>query len=592
MANPLPKYPEQDPTHDLGLEGQRLEAAVAVDRNILALAGPGSGKTHLLVAHAVYLARTQAGNVVVLTFSRNAAQELQERIASKLSSHENRQIAVGTIHSYAMRLLDAYGYRLGLGKPLEVLEESDIDALAREVAAKNGQPLVYGFAKRLSRLLRRRLLSESDQAGRTLEGMALLEMRRSGRLSWELCVDLAEELLRDPAVRSSLHHHDRFVLLDEAQDCDLAQLSFLRHLVGNNHVFVAMDPDQSLYAFRDADPTQALRWARKFEPQEFQLTESYRCPPRVIALANEILSKPMKHVGAGDRGATHFFFGSNRNKEAVFVADQVEARLQDGVPEGRIAVLCRENKPLNRVAEELASRDIDVRRKIQPEFSLVEQRLIGMLQLLHELEEGSALSPLALRSLARELASSEEVVQSVEAQAIRGEIMDLAVIIDNDQWLEVLQAREQAMHLSRFVRAVARVLDVEIPEEGPLVRIAHESRSLSLLLRRCRQGSLSATDLSGQVLVTTFHGSKGLEFETVFIMACEEGVIPRFRTPEDELVQERRALYVAITRASNEVVITAVRQDQSRNREPCRFLPLARRDLWTTVQGLPARVMS
>ena len=584
MANPLPTYPEQNAAQDLGLDESRLEAATTVDRNVLALAGPGSGKTHLLVAHAVYLARTQVGNILALTFSRNAAQELQERISQKLNPNESRRISTGTIHTYALRLLDAYGYRLGLGRPFEVLEEPDVDALAQKVAIRHGFSPVHGFARQLSRLLRRRLLSEADRAGTTLIGKVLSDMCHTGKLSWELCIDLAEELLKDPAVRSSVQHHDRFVLLDEAQDCDWAQLSFLRQLVGTNHIFVAMDPDQSLYAFRDADPAQALNWANSFDPIEFQLTESYRCPPNIMALADRILGKTSRQPNIPDSGSTNFFVESNRANEAKFVAQKVIERIAEGVPAKEITVLCRRNGPLDLVEQELKSSEIKVRRKIQTEFSSAEQQLIGTLQLLHELEEGSPISALAIRALS-DLGCSREATRDLEARVIHGEIIDPLAAVDNAQWKEIIGIREQTRHLSRLIPKVADVLDLDIPETSPLIRLTHEARTLSLLIRRCRQGALASPETSNEVLVTTFHGSKGLEFQTVFIMACEDGVIPDFRAARNEWVQERRALYVAVTRASNEVLITAVRKDKGRNLEPSPFLPLNQRNLWTSIEG-------
>lgn len=549
------------------------------------MAGPGAGKTHLLVAHAVYLAQTRTGGIVVLTFSRNAAQELARLIAARVPPMAAKRVAARTIHSYALDLLKAYGYRLGLGRPLEVLETRDVGELAQEVASELGEPLPVGFAKKLEQLLRRRALCAEDRAMTSVTGRVLERMRTTGRLSWELCLDLAIELVQTaPDVVESIRHHDRFLLLDEAQDCDPAQLELLERIVadpGGNHLFVAMDLDQSLYAFRDADPERVLEWARRFQPREFELTENFRCAPRIVALARAIL-RDERPREIPERGLTRFFHGSNRVNEARFVAGQVAQRLLGGTPTHRVAVLGRDNYLIEPVLKVLKEEGTPVRSRPRTTFSQAEQEVLAVLDLLWEWEEQSPLSRQGARTLRRVFNLDGETLDRLEARSLHEESFHPADILDDQRWRDLLHLREKRLHPGHLVREAARALGRDLTTETTLLELAGNARTLSQLLRQARQGAWPSPVRTDGVLVTTFHGSKGLEFDVVFLVACEDGIVPdRRASTQAEIRQEQRALYVAITRASREVVITCVNQDRGRRQKPSRFLPAPQDPLWT-----------
>ena len=579
-----------EPWDDLELVGERLDAATTVDSNVLVKAGPGAGKTHLLVGHAVYLARTQPGNIIALTFSRNAAKELSQRIAGMLHASERRNVVATTIHSYAFRLLETHGYRIGLGRPLEVLESvRDIDALAQEVATETGGLIDDSVASRLQKLLRRRALSDADRAGETVFGRVLERMRETGRLTWEYCIELATQLIEAEDLRSSIQHHDRFILVDEAQDCDRSQLVFLWKLIGGpegNHTLVAMDPDQSLYAFRDANPEEALRWANALQPRVVELTESYRCPARITLLARAVLNNSVGDLPLVLSGEARFFQGSERASEAKFIADQVRQRIDSGVKAERIAILGRSNYLLEFVQTELDRVSVRYRLSPRTHFSQDETLVVSVLQLLHDLDEGLPLTPLAHKALQDTFEMDDPARQELEARTIHEELSELSEVLEDPRWDAICQIWESSLHPSRLIPEIAGCLQLEVAGDQPLIHLASQTRTVSALLNKIRRGHRPSIAASG-LLVATFHGSKGLEFDTVFLLGCEDGIIPDYRSLADEqLVHERRALYVALTRASREVVVTSVKRDGNRTRKPSRFLPFTVPGLWTEIQGL------
>ncbi len=196
MALPqLADTPVSDIARRLNLEGDRREAVLTDDRNVLVLAGPGAGKTYLLVAHAAHLAETYEGRVVVLTYTRNAARELGRRITGLVAPFAARRVVACTLHAYARDLLTVHGHRIGLGHPQEILDGRDVDVLARAAAREIGATAPPRFACTLERLLRRRTLRAEDRRDSTVVGHVLNRMRQQGKLTWESCIDLAIELL-------------------------------------------------------------------------------------------------------------------------------------------------------------------------------------------------------------------------------------------------------------------------------------------------------------------------------------------------------------------------------------------------------------
>lgn len=575
---------ESDLFQRLGLQGERLEAALTDDRNVLVLAGPGAGKTFLLVAHAAHLAESYEGRIVVLTYTRNAARELERRIAGLVEPFAARRIVARTLHAYARELLSVHGHHLGLGHPLQILEPRDVEAMAQETASEMGAPVPIGFARTLEQVLRRRTLRPEDRHPSTFIGKVLKRMRDQGRLTWEGCIDLAIELLeRTEAVATSVRYHDRFVLLDEAQDCDPAQLAFLDQLLGDgpSHLFVAMDPDQNLYAFRDADPDLVFEWAKGHSPANFELTENFRCKPRIVEVARHVLGRSA-NPAIPAKGTARFFYGRDRSGEATFVAEQAAQRISEGAAPDRIAVLARRNHLLDEVRDNLIQRGIIVRKTTRNGFSIQEQDILLALHFLHEWEEGRPPGTQTAIALRRLFNMPEEEIREREVEALQSPDLHSGETLEDPRWLALRGLRESRIHPSELVLRTAEVFQWDLANDDLLRTMAAQARTLSQLLRQARQGALPEMPSGQGMLVSTFHASKGLEFDIVFIMACEDGVIPDYRArTERALREERRALYVAMTRAAEELVITCCGRGTA-SPKPSPFLPPKESHLWSS----------
>mgnify|MGYP001333533649 CR=1 FL=1 len=565
------------------LDEERHELATRADRNALVLAGPGAGKTHLLVAHAVWLAENGSGRVILLTYSRKAAAELKRRADAALSVEKRRLVLASTIHAYALDLLRNHGHRVGIAGEIEPIEAKDVQAIADEVARREGIPPMDDFVSRFERYQRvRGDMSAADLPA--IVGLVDREMRARARLDWDSCIRIATELLANNAdVRESVRHHDRNVLLDEAQDCDAAQLAFLEQLVGTppgaGHLFVVMDPDQSLYAFRQANPELVRDWGQGYASDESDLAENYRCAPRIQALAKYVLAKPWH--GPVDPGVARLGRFADRDAEATWVATQVVAKIAEGIEPRRLAVLGRRRSRLTDVERELCGKT-QVRTDPREQWTPPEERILAAVAFIKDWRDGTADPDVVTTFLIDVAAISAEEAQKLEQEALRL-ARHPGDLFAGTWWTELTAWLEERRSLVQIVERLAPTAHAEGGDLPALRAIAQQARNLADLLKLARGGPdpSQASAVPG-VLVTTFHGAKGLEFDTVFVVGCEDGTIPDFRArQEKELRDERRALYVAITRAASEIVLTSLTVDRGYTKQPSRFVPPPNHALWT-----------
>lgn len=575
--------PAPDVLASFSLDQDRRDLAMRIDRNALVVAGPGAGKTHLLIAHAVWLAEQESGRVVLLTYSRNAAAEMKRRADGALSVEKRRLVVANTIHAYALDLLRNHGHRVGIVGEIEPIESRDVQAFADELARRDGLPAMDDFASRFERY--QRLRGDLTAAELPpLVGVVDREMRACARLDWDSCIRIATELLaNNPDIRESVRHHDRSVLLDEAQDCDAGQLGLLDQLVGpppgERHLFVVMDPDQSLYAFRQANPELVRSWALSYADEETEVTENFRCAARVQALAKHVLAKPWN--GRLDPGVARLQSFANRGAEAEWLAGEVAGKLASGGDTRRFAVLARRRSRLTTVEPVLSAR-MQVRSVPQENWTPPEERILVAMAFVRDWRERVAVPDVVTTFLVDVAGLSPEGARGLEQDALRA-TRHPGDVLDANWWRRLTAWLDERRSPLQVVEALATIARAEGDDLRALRVLAQQVRSLSELLKLARGGpDLAHATQSAGVLVTTFHGAKGLEFDAVFVVGCEDGTIPDFRArDEKELRDERRGLYVAITRAGAEVVLTYVTSDNGYPKRPSRFLPDWADPIWS-----------
>ena len=596
-------------------ESQRLVAGTEVGHARL-LAGPGTGKTHVLVRRAQFL--LEAGlaprGLLALTFTRAAAAEMRVRLAERLGARAER-VRVATLHSYALSLLlrceSAY-----LPQPLRIIGDwEERHVVVEELADALNRP-VKKIIDDLTALA-------NDWDTLTSSGRDWVDGRadpafvtawRAHRevygytLRSELVYQLRNELRADPGLSPA--DPPDVILVDEYQDLNRCDLSAIVELARRceAHVFAAGDDDQSIYSFRAAAPAGIRDFVREYPGAgDMMLEECLRCGSEITGLASWVIRQEPGRVDkqlvsvTDDPGAVTLVRFKDQHDEAAGIADLVHAAITDGTPPQDILVLFhsdrdgRNSRDLVEAVQARGHRTYLPRRADDEDLDLVrlqqylllaqalgQQRVDDLaLRSLVELE-GNGIGETTLRAV-RERATSTRVSWAQALEAMRdpltpGPAKRTALLAAADEILKTARAvipqAEEAMDawIERVIQLLAtdpatvdhvhQLLDNgaaldPIDDDATAVDLSVEPDHLQQLLSALH-GLADALPASveGEVTVTTMHGAKGLTASTVFVCQLEDERLPGRAETEAEVHEARRLLYVSLTRARRDLYLS------------------------------------
>ena len=596
-------------TGRLGLE--QLRAATAPGVPVRVVAGAGTGKTAVIAERFRRLVDAGAApaSILVMTFTERAAAEMRQRIEALI---DGPVPAVGTFHSIVLGWLREDGRAIGVPPGFRLLVGAERWILARELmwsigdAALAGDerpddlvaPVLQMFERLKQELVPVERLAAWAAAAEDRERADLMracvrlfrayerECRQQRLLDFDdllhLCVRLFEKR-RDVLQR----YAQRFphVLVDEYQDLNLAQERLVELLAQGRDPFVVGDDDQSIYRFRGASRASLERFAGSF-PAAVTITlgRNRRSPRRIVLAASTLiannsdrLAKQLESPAAGP--AVEVWGFADAVQESSAIADEAARLIATGVAPAKIAVLCRTNAIARPVATALAARGLahvviggrgfyDV-----PEIKDV----IAMLRVLAD--------PADAIALARPAAGDrKELLIRLAPAAAKVDVRDLFfTLMEESAYLR--EAPEAAPNVSRLSEIIAEFCDRSADHS-----LGAYLRHLDLVLLSGEDEEPAPTEASDAIQVMTIHQSKGLEFEAVFVPSLVEGRLPqsarspRFELPpsvleplvrgrEDVIAEERRLLYVAMTRARRNLYLThARRYEGARRWRESRFL--------------------
>ena len=605
-------------------ETQR-EAVLHGEGPLLILAGAGSGKTRVLTHRIAYLVHTGAampGEILAITFTNKAAQEMRERVEA-LVGRRTRAMWVMTFHSACARILRAEAERLGYTRGFTIydeadslrlvkqcIEELDIDpkrfaprAIKRQLSdAKNAVLDAAGYRQQVSSFFEQTAADVYELYEQRIHSMNAMDFD-------DLLVRCVNVLELFPEVRERYQRTFRQILVDEYQDTNRAQYRWLRLLAGEQrNLCVVGDDDQSIYAFRGADIRNILDFEDDFpDTHVVKLEQNYRSTQTILSAANAVVGRNRARkqktlwtdAGTGDPIVIREL--EDEHAEARYVAGQIERMVDDGGSRDEVVVFYRTNAQ-SRVLEDTLVR------------YAVSYQVIGGAKFYERAEIKDAIAYLTLLANPQDVVSFQRVVNSPRrgiGQTTQARIVGHANTLGESIW-EIASKPEQIPGLgAAALKAVARFMSTmerlreRMPDEGSasvgellqdvltetgysdaleaertieaqgrlenleeLVGVGREydatadEPSLEEFLQQIAlfsdQDALQ--DDQGVVTLMTLHNAKGLEFPVVFIIGCEEGVFPHSRAIESgDLEEERRLCYVGITRAKRELSMTFAR---------------------------------
>lgn len=593
-------------------EAQR-EAAEILEGPVLVIAGAGTGKTHTLVHRLVKL--VQAGirpeSILLLTFTRRAAEEMIAR-ASDILGVDDEPVGGGTFHSFANSTLRRLGREIDVPPNFVILDQSDtfeiLSGIRTDLKATDegiDLPRRETIAAILSKAVNQQLPIEDVVAGEYPQFFEVVDYlgviasryerykRERNFLDFDNLLVLLIRLLEESEeARARVHHRYRYVMVDEYQDTNVLQARITHLLAGESrNVMVVGDDAQSIYAFRGANHRNLFDFRDSFpDARIVTLEQNYRSTQPVLDVANALMIQMSEAFQK--RLFTERTEGprpllvecSDEQEQAVFVAGEVARLREEGIPLSEIAVLFRASRQAFALELELGSRGIPYVK--YGGFRFMESAhikdVLAHLKLVEHPEDDLSLSRVLLmregigktgaRRIHRETVG-KPLVPGLRAYKAKGKVRasldELATFLSELEALRQEPARclEAAVEAydpilkSRFDDWPRRKRDLET-----LVGLVERYRSMTSMLTALtleppttasRDRGLAArpsNPLGGELVLSTMHSAKGLEWRAVFVIQARDGNIPMvtsFDGEEDEeaLDEELRLLYVAVTRA-------------------------------------------
>ena len=595
------------------LNPQQLAAVEVVDGPALVIAGAGSGKTRVLVYRVARLIDmgVDPASILLLTFTRKAAQEMLGRVGLLIGPQSDRVMG-GTFHSVANVLLRRYGRTIGLEPGFTILDRGDSEDLVNLVRAQTGltetgkrfprkKTIADLFSKCANTMqpLEDVLLTEYSHFGEYLGELTKLQEAYESTKRQRQLVDyddlltrLRELLTVDEQARQTISAIYRYMLVDEYQDTNRLQADVVRKLAATHeNVMVVGDDSQSIYSFRGASFRNIMEFPELFPgTRMFKLEENYRSTQSILALANDILkgatekySKTLfTQKGQGERPALVEVIGEN--SQSRFVAQKILELREEGVPLDEMAVLFRSSFHAFDLEIELTKRDVPFVKR--GGFKFLEtahvKDLLAHLRIVHNpLDTVSWNRSLLLvdgvgqkrsRDLLTQLVGSEapyEVLRQGGGRSALG-LRNLAAALESVGNVEDGSPADQVNRLLEYYYPILKEQYDDYPKRirdlEHLMVMAERYGALEEFLAdvTLEPPNESVTGIEAQdrdderLVLSTIHSAKGLEWRCVFVIWLVDGRFPSsysFLT-EEELEEERRLLYVAVTRAKQFLYLT------------------------------------
>ena len=585
----------------------------------MVLAGPGSGKTSVIVERTAYMineGKIPASSILVVTFSRAAATEMKERFL-KFVNRDRSEVTFGTFHGIFYGILKA-AYNLNASN---ILSEEEKYSILREMTEKFGQEMeqegdfLEEIAKEI-RVVKGNCISLehyyasccSDEVFREIYNGYKNALRTRRKLDFDDMILCCYELFSQRSdILKAWQKKFVYILVDEFQDINSLQYKILQMLAAPaNNLFIVGDDDQSIYHFRGARPEIMLNFTRDYPGAETVLLDvNYRCSGNILKTAMNVINCNKKRfrkklTTPNDVGmpVTCKVF-DNPREEAVCVAAALKKRLEKGEKLENTAILLRTNQEAESLITALMEYQIPFTMKEQLPNLYRHWICRNLLAYLHMAAgDRSRKNFLELMNRPNRYISRDALKNSqISFHDLREYYKDKDWMCDRITTLEThlrilgtlspfaaVNFIRKGMRYEEYLREYAQFRRLK-PEEllEILDRIHESTRGMKNLKQwedyiedyteKLNEQAKRQRDRKEGVTVSTLHAVKGLEYDIVYILNVNEGSIPYRKAVLAEAVEEeRRLFYVGMTRARRKLVLAYVNRQYEKEREPSRFL--------------------
>ncbi|MFN4245300.1 MAG: ATP-dependent helicase [Brevinematia bacterium] len=588
------------------LDPDQAEAVTSTEGPLLVIAGPGSGKTRVITYRFAYIVlanKAKPHEILCLTFTNKAANEMRNRILKLTGASETLNFWIKTFHSLGLSIIKEFYNLLGLNEKFVVYDKEDQLKLIKSIVKK------YNF-KELSPERIMEIIDDvrygnqelPDTFGEIIKEITQIyqeEIRKNNAVDFVDLIVLPYKLIKEnEEVRSYYKKKWKYMMVDEFQDTDPLQYDFIKTILNENrNICVVGDDDQSIYGWRGANVENIRNFDKDFKDCKIVILKTnYRSTEKIINLSNYISSNMLFRrkdkiiKGTGIEGITPVFIETyDQISEAEIIAKKIHSITKNGYKYKDIAVFYRTNY-LSRLLEEALIKNripyriysgvsfyerAEVKDIISYlRFSVNQNDFISFSRAINIPKRGigekslSKILDFSMRNN-KNLLESLEILKENGLKGIDSFLEAINILLDNNKSIstrvkELIEKIDYYHYLSQnYDNYEERIENVEeliraisdFEESGG--RTLEEFINTSILLTN----SDEVDEKENCVSLMTLHISKGLEFPVVFIFGAIDGIIPHFKnTYKPSLIdEERRLFYVGVTRAKEILTITSSR---------------------------------
>ena len=593
----------------------------------MVLAPPGSGKTLIVTERTRYLIEesgVRPDQILVITFTRYAAREMKERF-ERLTAGKNYPVTFGTFHSIFYGILKC-AYGIGANNLMsekessvllqEVLDQTNIESTPE---VEDEEELVRELLREVG-MVKNGLCHLKDFHSKYLTQDEFAEVFRSYEHQKkelkkfdfdDMLVQCYALFRKKPEILQGWQKRFQYILIDEFQDINRVQYEVIRMLAAPRYnLFVVGDDDQSIYGFRGAKPELMLYMKQEFPSlRTISLTVNYRSTEFITGAAARVIlhndTRFYKRVQSfrGRGQNVHVQEVLDEQEEAQYVTEEIQKKLDQGIKPGEIAVLFRAAVQARMISEILSEHRIpfEMRDYVTNFYRhFIVKDMMAYLQLAAGKRDRSLFLTICNRPL-RYLALNSMENRQVNFEDLRKFYCDKDWMLDIIDQFDVdvrmmknmapyaaIQYIRKKIGYDDFLKEYAekhqiswkQLMDVmaELEERSKNFKSYDEWEiHIAKYTQELEEQQAKARKIKGErenkVQLMTIHSAKGLEFEDVFVIHANEGEIPHQKAEKkDEIEEERRLFYVALTRAKNNLCISYITQKNGNSIKPSRFV--------------------
>ena len=602
----------------MSLNPSQVQAVIHKDGPCMVLAGPGSGKTLTITKRIEYLIGKHhvSPEILVITFTKAASVEMKERFV-RLCGQKAGPVTFGTFHGIYYGILK-WAYRMNASNILS--EEQKYQLLKQvigrmEIDIDDEKDFLQGIAGEIGNIKNNQIplaeyesLNCSEEVFREIFEQYEKERKWLKKIDFDDMLVLVYELFKKrPDILSMWQRKFRYILIDEFQDINQVQYDVIRMLAApENNLFIVGDDDQSIYRFRGARPDIMLGFKKDYpDTKEILLDVNYRSTKAIVNGAARVIRHnvnryPKQIITTNEQGETvHIQEVRHPIEESKYVVSQIQEAKKRGIPSSEIAVLFRTNVEARALAETFMEYNMPFRMKERmPNLyeHFIAQDLITYLKMA--LGDRSRKSFLAIMNRPNRYIGRDSVEgTTISFESLRKFYCDKDWMLDRIDQLEVdfrilknmapygaIQYIRKHIGYDEFLKEYAAFRKINMEDLKEVLREIEERAKAFRTIEEWfthieeyseelkRQSQQKETDPEA-ITFMTMHGSKGLEFDLVFIIGANETITPYKKAEtKEEVEEERRMFYVAMTRARKKLIISYTKERNGKSMAQSRFV--------------------